>query len=181
MQARINQEGEVMVIHLSGRLDVETAEPFRDACLSHLNGKKVVFDFKSLNFVGSSGIIPFLEAMQVYASTNTGIFRFSGVGTEFRRVFAATPLHTVEIFETHVQAVDALLRPVIPDATTLVVQPVPLTDLSEGDIVDEDLARDQNHTEFGYLNLKYEIDTDASKSAEKKVETNTKPPRSSEN
>ncbi len=111
MQARIARHEDVTVVSLSGRVDVETAEPFREACLNHLANKKVVFDFKSLSFVGSSGILPFLETMQNYATGNAGLFNFSGVGVEFRRVFSATPLHSVAIYDTHLQAVEELLRP----------------------------------------------------------------------
>lgn len=125
MQARIGREGEVIVVHLSGRLDVETAEPFREACLNHLNGKKVVFDFRGLSFVGSSGILPFLETMQEYANCNGQGFKFSGVGSEFRKVFAATPLNTVDIFESPDLAVKALLNPQSSTLVAVAVQAAP--------------------------------------------------------
>lgn len=111
MQARINRQGEVVVVHLSGRVDVETAEPFRKACLSQLVETKVVFDFKNLSFVGSSGILPFLETMQEFAGRNHNGFKFCGVSSEFRKVFASTPLHTIQIFDTHQQAIAAFVNP----------------------------------------------------------------------
>ena len=76
MQARISHQGEVMVIHLSGRVDVETAQPFREACLNQIKAKKVVFDFQNLSFVGSSGILPFLDTLQSFALSNHSAFTF---------------------------------------------------------------------------------------------------------
>jgi anti-anti-sigma factor len=123
MQARINRQGDVVVVHLSGRVDVETAEPFRHACLNHLVAEKVVFDFKSLSFVGSSGILPFLETMQEFAERNNNGFKLCGVGSEFKKVFASTALNTIQMFDTHHQAVQAFLTP----APTVVAMPVPTT------------------------------------------------------
>jgi anti-anti-sigma factor len=111
MQARIARVGEIVVVHLNGRVDVETAEPFRRACNEFLLKEKVVFDFKDLGFVGSSGILPFLETMQAFAQKNANRFKFSGVGSEFKKVFAATSLNTVEIYDTHQQAVHAFVSP----------------------------------------------------------------------
>jgi anti-anti-sigma factor len=127
MQARVAREGEIVVIHLEGRVDVETAEPFRKACLGQLLGSKVVFDFRSLSFVGSSGILPFLETMQEFSNRNSVGFKFSGVGTEFKKVFAATTLNVIEIFDTHQQAVDSFLSPqprILQSIETLHAMPV---------------------------------------------------------
>jgi anti-anti-sigma factor len=111
MQAQVAQDGDILVIRLSGRVDVETAEPFQTACVSHLKGKKAVFDFTGLSFVGSSGILPFLQTLQDFASAHPNGMKFSGVGGEFRKIFAATPLRVIEICDTIPQAVAAFSRP----------------------------------------------------------------------
>lgn len=128
MQARIARQSDIVIVHLSGRVDVETAEPFRDACLKHLLKERVVFDFKHLSFVGSSGILPFLETMQEFATRNSHGFKFSGVGSEFRKVFAATPLNTVEIFDNDYLAAQAFL---FPRQAQVVVAPVPIQAASQ--------------------------------------------------
>lgn len=117
MQARIAQEGGVLVVHLSGHIDVETAEPFHHACQSQLMNHKVVFDFSQLNFVGSSGLLPFLETLQDFSNANPSGFKLSGVGSEFKRLFGASPLASVEIYESHREAVHAYENP-SPDATS---------------------------------------------------------------
>ena len=158
MQARVAREGEIYVIRLSGRLDVETAEPFRDACLNHLRGRKVVFDFRGLSFVGSSGILPFLETMQEFAAANANGFKFSGVGSEFKKVFAATPLHVIEIYENENQAIDAFMRPPMPAEKPAAVQPVPLqaapVEASPPQSPPEDEAEEATQVTYGFLTLK---------------------------
>ena len=124
MQARINRHGEIVVVYLSGRVDVETAEPFREACLNQLISHKVVFDFKQLSFVGSSGLLPFLETIQEFAGRNANGFKFCGVGSEFRRVFSSTALVEIQIFDTDIQAVQAFLNP--PIVVPKVVEAAPV-------------------------------------------------------
>ncbi len=130
MQARMIRENNVVVVHLSGRVDVETAVPFRDACLNRLAGQRVVFDFKALSFVGSSGILPFLETMQAFNIANPGNTKFSGVGSEFKKVFAATPLCVIEVLETASAGVNAFLNPqpiaVVAATPSAAVQAVPI-------------------------------------------------------
>ncbi len=109
MQAKITNEGECVIVHLIGRLDVETAGPFRRACLELLTDKKVIFDFKNLSFVGSSGILSFLETMQDFMKTNPKGLKFSNVGSEFRKILAATSLGAIEIFDNETQAARAFL------------------------------------------------------------------------
>lgn len=127
MQASTKIQNDIVVISLRGRVDVETAEPFRGACLRELRGKKVVFDFTQLSFVGSQGILPFLETMQTLQELAPGSFKFSSVGIEFRRVFAATPLEHVEIYETSDRAVTSFTAPT-QMVSPIVAQPAPMAD-----------------------------------------------------
>lgn len=114
MQARVSTEGEVVIVHLLGRVDMESADGFRRVCLEKFAHSKVVFNFQSLSFVGSSGILPFLETMQAFKKANTKGFKFSNVGTEFRRLFAATPLHDILIFENFQLASRSFIEENIP-------------------------------------------------------------------
>jgi anti-anti-sigma factor len=111
MQARIRIQNEMTLVFLSGRIDVETAVPFRAALQQELKGKRLVFDFSSLSFVGSLGILPFIEALQLLQETNPGSFKFSGVGIEFRKLISATSLTVVEIHETSELAALAFFKP----------------------------------------------------------------------
>lgn len=119
MQAKVKTQNEITIVSLLGRVDVETAEMFRAACMRELKGKRIVFDFAGLSFVGSQGILPFLEALQAfYEQAN---FKFSAVGLEFRKVFSATPLSVVEIYDN---AEIAALSFYMPTKVEIVPQPV---------------------------------------------------------
>jgi anti-anti-sigma factor len=120
MQARMIQEGEVVVVHLSGRIDVETSQAFKEVLLSRLQSKPIVFDFRGLSFVGSSGIISFLDALQKFHEANLGNLRFSSVCVEFRRIFSATPLAAVSVYETAASAINSFHNPQAATAAPLV-------------------------------------------------------------
>lgn len=126
MQAHVDTEEDVVIVRLSGRIDVETAEPFRKVCFGHLMGKKVVFDFGALGFVGSTGILPFIETIRDFAERNEAGFKFSGVSSEFRRVFSSTTLGGVEVFDCASQAVRSFSQ--IAAQAPVAVEPVPVLD-----------------------------------------------------
>jgi anti-anti-sigma regulatory factor len=94
-----------------GRIDVETTGPFRRTCLTQLQGKRVVFDMSALNFVGSSGLIPFFETLNDFAKRNDKGLRFSGMSLEFKRLIQATPLGQFPIFESIHEAVHRYDQP----------------------------------------------------------------------
>ncbi len=100
MEAKFAKVGEVMIVELTGRLDFETAQPFRKTCLDHLVHQKVVLDMNHLNFVGSLGIKDFVETIEgLFQKTQTGV-RLCGVSSEFRRLFEASAISQLEIFES---------------------------------------------------------------------------------
>ena len=100
MEAWIEREGDVVVVHLKGRVDYESAEPFRSHCVRYLAQEKVVFNLESLAFVGSIGITDFVQIMTQLAETNPVGIKFAGVGNEFRRVFEASEIRQLEIYES---------------------------------------------------------------------------------
>ena len=102
MQAEYEVIDGVMVIHLRGHLSYEWAGVFRSNCLkqlAQLQYEKVVFNLSQLSFVGSSGISEFLETITELSSNRTPQIKFSGVANEFQRIFQASPLKDIEIYE----------------------------------------------------------------------------------
>jgi anti-anti-sigma factor len=146
MQAHMTRAGEFIIMRLSGRLDVESAERFRAACTNFLANRKVVFDFADLSFVGSSGILPFLETMQRLSSMTAVGFKFCNVGSEFQKIFAASPLAQIEIYENEEQALSAFIN---PGAVPVVAHAAPLNNegfgfLSLNQEPEESMSSDQN-------------------------------------
>ena len=107
MQARIKTEADIRIVELFGRVEIESSESFKQNCLNTLVGQKVVFDLAGLQFVGSTGILAFLEGLQDFAIQNSNRFKFCHVGSEFKKIFAATSLNCIEIYESMQMAVSA--------------------------------------------------------------------------
>lgn len=105
MDAKFAVRGEVLVVELNGRLDLESTEPFRRTCLEKLVREKVVFDLKNLNFVGSLGLTDFVTTLDEMARKSQPGVKFCGVSSEFRRLFEAGGLAGHDIFESQEKAI----------------------------------------------------------------------------
>ncbi len=117
MEAQISRVGEITVVHLSGKLNFETSEPFRKNFLARLKSEKVIFDLKDLSFVGSSGITLFLDALSEYCLRHTQSTKFSNVSSEFRKIFAASPLSQWEFYTNAQLAAHSFTNPVLQKET----------------------------------------------------------------
>ncbi|MEM7647515.1 MAG: STAS domain-containing protein [Pseudomonadota bacterium] len=110
MKAQLSKVDDVVVVNLSGRINMEYTGPFRDACLKDIaqRANKIVFDLRDLNFVGSNGIMPFVRTLNDLANKHQKELRFCQVGSEFQKVFAASPLAGIQIFESQDHAIASL-------------------------------------------------------------------------
>src|SRR5271170_6044740 len=99
MQAKIRKDGDITVVELKGRLDFETAEPFRETCADVLANSKVVFNLGDLSFVGSSGIGAFVNTLRDFSKNCPVAPRFCEVKSEFQKVFKATDESAFRVYE----------------------------------------------------------------------------------
>jgi len=99
MKALVQQEGELFVIHLKGIIDFDSTEPFRKTVLSHLKDRKVVFNLNELSFVGSNGITPFIETLVELSQGDETNIRFCHLSSEFQRIFEASDIKNLKIYE----------------------------------------------------------------------------------
>jgi anti-anti-sigma factor len=110
--------GEVLVVELKGRLNHEMSGTFRKTCLERLLTERVVFDLRHLNFVGSLGLKDFVDTLDHMAQkTQLGV-RFCGLSSEFRRLFDASGIPSLNIFENSDKAVQSFAAP-IPQVSLL--------------------------------------------------------------
>lgn len=100
MEAWIEKSGDVVVVHLKGRVDYESVEPFRNHCARHLAQEKVVFNLNQLQFVGSVGITDFVTTITQLAAKNLNGIKFASMANEFRRIFEASEIRALEIYES---------------------------------------------------------------------------------
>ncbi len=104
MEAKVNEKSGVFTVTLSGQLDFESADALRAKCRHHFLNKKVIFDIAHLNFVGSSGITPFLGMLGDLLKSNGNALKVCSAGTEFMRIFEAGGLNGLEVYESESQA-----------------------------------------------------------------------------
>lgn len=110
MKAQMSTVDDVVVVNLSGRINMEYTEIFRDACLRDISrrSKKIIFNMRDLSFVGSNGIMPFVQALKELAAQDETQLRFCQVGSEFKKIFAASPLSNIQIFDNEDTAMASL-------------------------------------------------------------------------
>ncbi len=103
MNAQVSLQGEVTVVSLSGRVDIEKAAFLRQACLQRFQNIKVVFCLNALNFVGSSGIQTLFQMMDELKINCHCEVKMTGVNSDFQRLFGhygqAKPLEMHENLE----------------------------------------------------------------------------------
>lgn len=112
MQAKMEVKEGVTLVYLSGRIDYEAADRFRETCLKVLVDKKLVFNLESLSFVGSSGITPFIETMQDLYFQSQGALKLCSVGVEFRKVIDSSKIKNIEVYDDIETARIAFLKPI---------------------------------------------------------------------
>ncbi len=113
MEAKFYKEGEITVVALSGRLDIEKTSAFRAACLQTLGGKKVIFCMKNLNFVGSTGIQSFFQVIREFNQTKHFNARVSELNPDFFRLLSLVGSLDLEICENMDGALMSFQTPTI--------------------------------------------------------------------
>ena len=110
MQAKIKKENSAFIIHLSGKVDFDSSEPFRKTILNHLNDSDVVFNMRDLDFVGSNGITPFIDTLKTLCQGTRGRVRFCYLSSEFVRLFEASDIPFGVNFQDEVTALHSLFQ-----------------------------------------------------------------------
>lgn len=107
MEAKLRQQGGIAIVCIQGALEIERTQPFRDVCTKHFLGEKVIFNLAEANFVGSTGIQSFLDAVQAVAKKTTTGIRLVGLKSEFKRIFTNSDIQGIEFFENEANAINS--------------------------------------------------------------------------
>lgn len=99
MEVKLLLDGEITIISLSGRIEIEKTQTFKNACLQSLSSKKVVFCMKNLSFVGSSGIQSFFNVLNELNSTQKMNAKIAGLNQDFQRLFNFSECSSLEVHE----------------------------------------------------------------------------------
>jgi anti-anti-sigma factor len=117
MEAKLVQIGEVVVVNINGRLDIDKTSPFKEACFKNLLDKKVVFNLQQLNFVGSTGIQNFFQALKEIHSKNKYGLRIAGMTADFHRLWAVNQSAELTIYDNMSLALQSFIESAVAEAT----------------------------------------------------------------
>ena len=106
MKVEIDAHNEIVVMHLKGFLNFETAILFERNYLLETHSKKIIFDFEKLQFVGSCGLMAFIQTVSKFCRYHQPQPRFVGVGPEFLRLMEASGFN----FENFYESLDLAIR-----------------------------------------------------------------------
>jgi anti-anti-sigma factor len=99
METSIRKQGEWTVVKISGRIELEKAHIFREACLKSLKNEKVVFELDRLQFVGSTGMTEFFECLHDIENMKGCGVKLVGLSSDFKRFVAFTKASQLKIHE----------------------------------------------------------------------------------
>lgn len=100
MNIKILLDGDIAVVSLSGRIEIEKTHSFKKACLQNFTDKKVVFCMKNLSFVGSSGIQSFFGVLNDLNSNKQLNAKIAGLTPDFQRLFNYSACSALEVHES---------------------------------------------------------------------------------
>lgn len=96
MKTQVKKIGDTMVVSMDGQLDFEGQEPLRENLNRILNqaktdsvASKIIVNLENLEFVGSSGISSFVQALKDFSAHAPTRPRYCNVKNEFRRMMKA--------------------------------------------------------------------------------------------
>jgi len=111
VEALVENRDGVYVVTLRGHMNFESADALKTQCLKNFLEKEVILNLRELNFVGSSGITPFLEMLSALAQSNGTKLKICSVSTEFMRLFETGHADGIEIYQDIIEAHRAFYSP----------------------------------------------------------------------
>jgi anti-anti-sigma factor len=100
MEAKLKNQGEVAIITIQGPLEIEKTQGFREICLRHFVGKKIIFNMQKASFVGSTGLQAFLETVRTLSEENQHGLKVVGVQAEFKRIFQNLEIQRLQMHDS---------------------------------------------------------------------------------
>lgn len=109
MEAKVDQRDGIFVVSLAGQLDFESADALRNRCKQIFTDKKVIFNLEALNFVGSSGLTPFLDLLRDMKKSLGKNVKICSPQKDFVRLFETGDLSQIEVYENEEKAHNAFV------------------------------------------------------------------------
>lgn len=100
MEVKLLLDGDITIVSLSGRIDIEKTQSFKTACLQNFADKKVVFCMKGLNFVGSTGIQSFFGILNELNTAKKMDVKVASLNPDFQRLLSFSACSNLEVHES---------------------------------------------------------------------------------
>lgn len=99
MDAKHKLIGDVDVLYLSGKMNLDSVEKLQEVCYQNFLGKKIIFCLDNLSFVGSTGITILLNTVRRMSQAAGRPIKFSNVCSEYHKIFTANLVGVYENYE----------------------------------------------------------------------------------
>ena len=91
---------DIIIIHLKDFLNFETSIVFEKDYLSTIHSKKVIFNFAKLQFVGSCGLVAFIQTLNKFCQHNQPRPKFTCVSTEFIKFMSVNGFEPEDFYDS---------------------------------------------------------------------------------
>ena len=107
MKTRLRKDKDIYFIDVEGNLDLKGVDDLKSFCSNkNLKKKKLVFNLKSLFFVGSKGVETFSETLEFVNKSNH--LKICCASSEFEKVFHNEGLNSI-LFPSEEEAIMSFL------------------------------------------------------------------------
>ena len=91
---------DIVITHLKDFLNFETSIIFEKDYLSTLHSKKVIFNFANLQFVGSCGLVAFVQTLNKFCQYSQPRPKFACVSTEFIKFMSVNGFEPEDFYDS---------------------------------------------------------------------------------
>ncbi len=100
MVAKLSWYEDIMIVGLQGQLNFESASQFKKKSKRHFTQNKVIFSLRDLNFVGSTGVQDFVNALAELSEKNPYGLGIAEAKAEYERLLEPYQGHSLVIFKS---------------------------------------------------------------------------------
>ena len=111
MKARFRKEKDIFFIDIEGALSLRGVDSLRAFCDQNLTKKRIIFNLKSMFFVGSAGISVFSKTLENLGKRND--LKVCCVSPEFQKIFQSEGLDFIA-YQSEKEAVSSFFNPLNP-------------------------------------------------------------------
>ena len=91
---------EITIMHLEGFLNFETSLLFEKDYLSAIHSQRIIFNFLKLKFVGSCGLVAFVQTLNKFFQSYRPRPRITSASNEFIKLMVANHFESEDFYKS---------------------------------------------------------------------------------